>query len=245
MSDKLYYLNCSFWIKEIVKLLLFSYLAGMLFFDSLVGVFVVLPGMSLICVIDLKNERERQRRQLTQEFKNAVVCMAGNLGAGYSMDNAFILGIEESIAGLDGRGVLIRRLPAIKNALSCNVSLSVILSDFAYESKIADIMEIASLIGVSKNYGGNVSYLIRQYANNVSKQQTTIREIETLISAKKMEGMCMIVAPFAIVAYMRLTNKEYMQVLYDGTIGRIVMMFAYVMVLASILITQKIIRIEV
>ena len=70
-------------------------------------------------------------------------------------------------------------------------------------------------------------------------------EIETVISAKKLEGKIMLLMPFLIVLYMKLTNKGYMNVIYESTLGNAVMIVSLIIVLAAGMVIDKTVKIEV
>ena len=87
--------------------------------------------------------------------------------------------------------------------------------------------------------------LIKQTAINFSEKHQVEMEIKTMISAKKLEGRIMLIAPLAIVLYMRMTNGEYMRILYETGMGRMVMTICFGIVVVAGMLIEKIINIEV
>ena len=117
--------------------------------------------------------------------------------------------------------------------------------DLATRSGVDDIKDFAKLISTTKIYGGNMVAVIRQTVTNLSEKYMVEEEIETVISAKKLEGKIMLLMPFLIVLYMKLTNKEYMNVIYESTLGNVLMTTGLIIVLAAGLAIDKIVKIEV
>lgn len=71
------------------------------------------------------------------------------------------------------------------------------------------------------------------------------REINTILSAKKLEFKVMCVIPLGIVAYMRVSFPEFMGVLYGNAAGIFFMSLCLLVYLTAIRLGQKIITIEV
>lgn len=244
MSLRFYRLKAGFIVMEVLKLALISILIAYTFFDVLIAAAFIFPLLYFVFISDMKKEIARQREQLWNDYKNAVVAMAGNLGAGYSLENAFIMGLSE-VACSESADVLEQYVNEIKNSLACNVPLENILGQFSAATGIDDIKEFSELIIASRRYGGNIVHIARRYAASVSDRQRLQKEIETMTASKRLEGRLMMIAPFVVVIYMRFTNAEYMFMLYHTLFGRCLMVLCLLATAAAVFITNKIIRIEV
>lgn len=245
MNSDFYKISKLFIVKEIIKVISLVFVTGYLFFDSMIAGLFTIPFMSFVAVGDLKKERIRLRKELSDDYKNAVVAMTGNLGAGYSVEKALVMGFIDVAKQKKKNSLLGDCAIEINNSLACNVALDKVLDDFADKSEIEDIKSFSELIVASKRYGGNIAYIARRYARNISDRQSLQLEIDTMISAKRMEGRIMIMAPFAIILYMRLTNPGYMTVLYNTGFGRVVMFISLLVILIAAFAIEKIMKIEV
>ena len=81
--------------------------------------------------------------------------------------------------------------------------------------------------------------------SQIQEKEELNQEIETVISAKKMEFLVMAVIPFGMIAYMMLSFPEFMEVLYQGVPGRAVMTGCLVLYLAAFGTGFRMIQIEV
>ena len=61
---------------------------------------------------------------------------------------------------------------------------------------------------------------------------------------KKLEGKIMLVAPFAIVAYMRLTNPGYLDLLYNTIFGHFVMGITLIIIVLLGIWMNRILKIK-
>lgn len=71
-------------------------------------------------------------------------------------------------------------------------------------------------------------------------------DIRVLVSQKKFESKIMAVAPLGILLFLRMSSPDYVEPLYgfDGA-GPVVMTFALACVAVSLIISQKIMKIDV
>ena len=100
-------------------------------------------------------------------------------------------------------------------------------------------------MATAKKYGGNINTLINKTKKKLNHKLMVEKEIETMIAAKKLEGHIMLLMPFGIVFYMRVTNGDYIDLLYENTMGVVVVTVALLVVLVCGLLINKITRIEV
>ncbi|MEG0107764.1 MAG: type II secretion system protein F, partial [Lachnospiraceae bacterium] len=71
------------------------------------------------------------------------------------------------------------------------------------------------------------------------------REIETIMSAKKLEFQVMSFIPFGILGYMRLSFPEFMNILYGNILGIVIMTGSLIAYGGAYLLGRKIVEIEV
>lgn len=70
-------------------------------------------------------------------------------------------------------------------------------------------------------------------------------EIETIVSSRKFEQLIMYLMPFVIFIYIDLTQHGFFSPLYHNITGIIVSTFCLIIYMCSILISKKILEIEV
>ena len=54
---------------------------------------------------------------------------------------------------------------------------------------------------------------------SVYEKMEVEEEIETLITAKKLEERIMMVMPYGIIFYLRVTNGEFLEILYHNALA--------------------------
>ena len=117
-----------------------------------------------------------------------------------------------------------------------NLTLEQLLREFGEKSGVYQIQEFASVFGIAKRSGGNVSEVIRITVETIHTKVYLQEEISTQLSGKRMECNIMRLMPFFILWYIESSNHGYFDFLYHNITGICIMtgclavyLFAYVM----------------
>ena len=71
------------------------------------------------------------------------------------------------------------------------------------------------------------------------------KEIDVLISSKRLEAGIMNVVPFFIIFYISITSNGFFDPLYHNVVGVILMTICMVVYFAAYLLSQKIVNITI
>lgn len=221
-----------------------SAVVSLLFYDTWWGMLSVFAFFPVVWKQAENRYMNRRRSRMKMEFRETIILLSGNLEAGYSLENA----MEETCRMIsDGRmsyPIMHKELCRIVNGIACGQSVENLFFEFAERSGVQEILDFAGLLRVAKHFGGNMNRFIRQTATNFADNAMVETEIDTLVSAKRLEGYIMLAVPFAILVYLRLLNPEYVQPLYT-TGGHVVMTICLFVIGAAAVWIEKIVRIEV
>lgn len=223
----------------------FMAMVSWLFYDSVAAWILLMPFVFL----SLKDKRmaacRKRKRKLEIEFREVILSVSSNLQAGYSVENAFQEACRD-ITLLYGReSVMAGELKLIFRKLSNNEQLESALANLAERSGVRDIREFADIFQIAKKGGGDMRGIIANTADIISGKQETRREIETVVSEKKLEQQIMRYIPFFLIFYISLTTRGYFEGLYHNIFGWILMTGALVVYAAACRISDKILEIEI
>lgn len=205
----------------------------------------LLPVFFLFLKQKKKDLAEKRKRELGEQFKDAVLSVSANQKAGYSVENAFKEAYRDMAALYGGESLIGRELYTIGRGLENNVVLEKLLYDFGYRSHIQDIMQFAEVFLIAKRNGGNMTEILSETANTIEQKIALDKEIEVLLSSRKMEQKIMNVIPFFIIFYISLTSGGFFDVLYHNPAGILIMTACLAVYLAAYFISGKIVAIEV
>ncbi len=193
------------------------------FYQSFWAVLPLLPvGAVFFCRLR-RRKGERKREELTEQFRECILAVSTLLGAGYSVENAF-MECEQDMELMYGRDALIcEELKVVRRGLNINVSLEELLTDFGERSGCEEVVQFAEVFSIAKRSGGNLAEIIKASAELISRKAELKKEVDTLLSGKKMELTIMKLMPFVILVYIGSANPGYFDILYGNLYGVLIM----------------------
>ncbi len=181
------------------------------------------PPMSLAGWLYLQRSRHHRRRrrdrQLLVQFKECIQAVAASMRAGYAVENAFLDSIAD-IRSMFGEGCAMEReLRQLRQGLSNNVTLETLLKEMGQRSGLEEMREFAEVFAIAKRNGGSIPVMIDAASCSISRRLEVEEEMETLLSARRLEQRVMNAMPFLIVWYVETGNPGYFDMLYGNPAG--------------------------
>lgn len=210
---------------------------------------LALPFLIPVFLLHQREKRnfllKKRQKEVAGQFKDAILSVSANQKAGYSVENAFRQAYGDMVM-LYGKGSIIcRELYAIIAGLKNNVVLEQLLYDFGKRSGLEDIMEFAEVFAAAKRSGGNLTEVIERSAAVIEGKVETEKEIQVVISARRMEQRVMNAVPFGILLYISIVSKGFFHVLYKNAIGIAIMTACLAVYLGAVILSNRIVDIEV
>ena len=202
------------------------------------------PAAAFYMRIRKKTLMEKRRWELTIQFKDAMESLVSAWSAGYSLENAVREAEKELVLMYHQGDLIIREFAYMSHQISLKVSVEALMKDLGRRSGVEDIVVFSEILTTAKRTGGNLVEVMRRTAGNISEKIEMKREIETLISGKKMEANCMTAIPLLMIVYLRVCSPGFLEPLYHNMMGIIVMTGALLVYACSFLWGQKIMKIE-
>lgn len=187
----------------------------------------------------------RQQHILCLEFKDSIQCAAASMAAGYSIENAFREAYAEMKLQYGPDALMTEELRYINSCLSLNIPLEHLLYDFANRSGLEDVRSFCEVFVFAKRSGGDFIQIIRMTAARISEKTELSQAIQTEISGKKMEQKVMNIMPLMILLYVDVSFGGYLDGLYHNIFGILIMTICLAVYLASYLLSEKIMNIQV
>lgn len=210
------------------------------FYRSLWAVLPLLPVGVVFYRKIRRNKGDREQEELAMQFRECILAVGALLGAGYSVENGF-LECEQDMSLMYGKDSLIcRELRVVRRGLHINISLEELLTDLGVRSGCEEIIQFAEVFSIAKRSGGNLAEIIRSSADLIGRRAELKREVDTLLSGKKMELNIMELMPFAILAYIGAANPGYFDIFYSNMYGRLIMTGCLVGYLGAYLLGENV-----
>ncbi len=180
-----------------------------------------------------------------QQFKEAIQSLSAALNVGYSVENA----MRETVRDLQGiyrtEDLILKEFALMIRQLQMNMPVETVLKEFAARTGDEDVQTFVTVFAMAKRSGGDSMEIIRNVARQMSEKIDVEREIDTLMSAKKLELKIMTAIPFAMMGYLKISFPEFLDVLYGNTAGIIIMSVCLVIYLVSYEWGRRMVEIEV
>lgn len=214
------------------------------FYRSLVAVIFLLPLLYPICRRQKRRAEQRRKKEMTEQFKEAMNSILTSLKAGYSPENAFRECYPEMIFLYGKRSVICRELLRIAKGLDNNMALEKLLEEMGERSRIPDVQEFAQIFAIAKRNGGNMAEILGRTIALLQERMEIEKEIDVMISARKMEQRIMDAVPFLIVFYVGASSEGFFDVLYHNPTGIAVMSGCLAVYLAAFVMAERIAQIS-
>lgn len=187
----------------------------------------------------------KKQREFRGQFRDALETLASALSVGYSMENAVKEVGREMQVMYPAKALIVREFIYMSRQLNINMTAEQVWKELARRTQLEEVQSFVTVFTLAKRNGGDSIAIIRSAVRQIGDKMDVEREINTILSAKKLEFKVMCVIPLGIVAYMRVSFPEFMGVLYGNAAGIFLMSLCLLVYLTAIRLGQKIITIEV
>lgn len=216
-----------------------------LFYDRLWPCILFAPGIIPVFKMVSGKFCERRKKKINAEFKEFLVSLSANMAVGYSLESAFAPVYQELDGIYQGKSFIQGELLMIKRGVDMSADVAVLFMDFAERTGVSDIKEFAEIVMVSRKTGGNLIHMMKRMVANMEGRLEVEDEIDTMITSKRFEHNIMSVMPFAIVLYLRVCNKGYMDALYGNALGAVLMTVCLMIIIMAVIWGYRIVDIDV
>ncbi|MDE6881771.1 MAG: hypothetical protein K2P48_01495 [Lachnospiraceae bacterium] len=218
---------------------------GYFFYRSWIACLGLIPLLFLF----LKNKKlelaKRRRQELGMQFKDMILSVAANQRAGYSIENAFRESYRDMEMLYGAKGLICVEIKHIMVGLDNNMVLEKLLYELGRRSHEPDIMQFADVFHIAKRSGGNMTDILAKTASVIEQKMETDREIQLMVSGRKLEQKIMNAVPFLILFYVSSTSRGFFDVLYHNLAGIVVMTVCLGVYGAAYRLSGRIVEIEV
>lgn len=242
---KSYYFSIQELMRFVVEGCLILGMVSFLFYDSVVA-FLILLFPFLYFYLSKKQQMlcEKRKQTLNSQFREVILAVSSHLQAGFSIENAFYEAYRD-IKMLYGKDSLMAgELSWLLRRVDNNELLEQVLSELAERSGLEDISEFAGIFAIAKRGGGDIRSIIMRSASIIGDKMEVRREIETMISEKKLEQRIMQCMPFFLIGYLSLTSPGFLDSLYHNLFGILLMTGCLVVYVFACYLSEKILEID-
>ena len=182
---------------------------------------------------------------LAQQFKEAMVILAASLSAGYAVENAMAVSLEELRLLYGEQGLIVREFSGMVQQIRTNRNVEQVLAEFAGRSGLEDVQNLAEVLGIGKRTGGDLGSIMRHTAEVIRDKMQVKEEIITLTTSRQFEQRIMNMIPFFIIVYVEGSSPGFFDQMYCPGLGRGLMTMCLILYLTAFWLSERILDIEV
>lgn len=225
----------------ILVIIMFSYL----FYGSVLCAILLSPYL-IWYLKSWKTEFIKKKKQIFKvQFKEAAQSLAAALNVGYSVENAMRETLKDLQMLYKKDEQILGEFRYMIRQLDMNITVETALKQFAARVRDEDVQTFVTVFVMAKRSGGDMIAIIRDAVRQMGEKTDVERDIETIISAKKLEFRVMTAIPFGMICYMKLSFPKFMNVLYGNPVGVVIMTICLFLYLGAYELGKRIVEIEV
>ncbi|TDF99854.1 pilus assembly protein TadB [Paenibacillus piri] len=218
---------------------------GFIFYNHWFGALVLSAAGLYYPVIRRKQLIRKRRNQLQLQFKQALASISSALGAGKSVEIAFLEALSDlRLLYPDPQALIVKELETINRRLENGETIETALNDLSGRSGLDDIQQFTEVFVICKRTGGNLVQVMRRTASIIQEKLDIQQDIQVMLAQKRFESKILAFAPLVVIAVLSFSSPDYMEPMYKGA-GRLIMSVSLLILAGCYMVTQLIMNIKV
>ncbi|MCR5830055.1 MAG: type II secretion system F family protein [Lachnospiraceae bacterium] len=229
----------------VLKGILFAIVTAILFYDNILTALFFLPFGHLYIKVSKAGIVEKKKFDLSQDFSEAIACLAGVLEGGISIENAIMQTYRDMEMTHGKDSMMMKELRFIGSQTANNIRIEEAFLGLANRTDLEDIRSFADVFATAKRTGGNIISIIRETSNIIRTKNEVARELRTVMASKKFESDIMRIIPYLMLIYLRISSPDMLSMLYGNIKGFLFMSLMLTAYIAMSFLAGKIVRIRI
>lgn len=216
-----------------------------LFYANAWAIVLLMPLGIYLFQYFMKQVVQKERQKFEKQFQNALQSLQAQLNVGYSMENAIKEVYKDLLVMYEKDDRIVQEFTYMVRQLNLNITAEQAWKEFSSRVQLPEVDSFVTVFILSKRSGGDSVAIIQNAIRQLGDKADVKREIETVITGKKLEFYVMTFIPFGMIMYMRLSFPEFMAALYGTLRGFLFMSICLLVYLAAWMLGCHIVEIEV
>ena len=187
----------------------------------------------------VKRLKKRRIRRFEEQFPEAIDLLGRSIRAGHAFPTGLKVVAEESP---DPMGTEFRQ---IFEEQKFGLPLEDSLLGLGDRVDLVDVRIFITAILIQREVGGNLAEILDNIAYTIRERFTLQRQIRVFTAQGRLTGYILAAMPILLGLAITALNPDYMQILFDESIGRALLAAAAILQFIGFLIIRRIIDIEI
>jgi tight adherence protein B len=210
------------------------------------GFLVAGPVLGLLAVVAvpfgakllLRLKSSRRQSAFADQLDDSLQLMASSLRAGHSLLRAVDAVSQEAASPTSDE------FARIVNETRVGRDLDDALDDVAQRMGSDDFTWVAQAIAIHREVGGNLAEVLDTVGHTIRERNAIRRQVKALSAEGKLSAVVLMGLPFAIIAFISMTNPSYLAKFTESFMGYCMLAVASGMMLVGGLWLRSTVRIK-
>lgn len=221
-------------VGSFLAFVVFKFVLGSLLVGIVVALVIPFAVRSL-----LRRKLARQRRLFAEQLPDNLQVLASALRAGHSFIGALSVVVND--APEPARSEFQRVVADEQLGVPIDEALHVVVQRM--DSR--ELEQVALVGALQRETGGNTAEVLDQVTDTIRERFELRRTVQTLTAQGRMSRWVLTLLPIFLLLAITLINPGYMQVMYDSTVGKALLIVSGISVTAGSFVIKRIVNIKV
>lgn len=187
----------------------------------------------------LKIKIDQRKKAFNDQLGDTIVLIANALRTGYSFMQAVAMVSREMPKPIG------EEFARVLKEMNLGVTTEDALNNMAKRVNSDDLDLVITAVLIQRQVGGNLAVVLDSIANTIRERIKIKGHIKTLTAQGKISGLIIGALPIAIGSVIYVLNPEYVKILFEDPMGRMMLVVGVVSQIIGILVIRKIINIDI
>lgn len=228
------------------RLLMFSFMAGMLGALAASVVTILIPVMILaglgtasIPFVHVYWRRKKRFDAFLEHLPDALDLMSRALSAGHAFSEAL------HMVSMEMPEPIATEFRKAYEEQNLGLSVKLALDNLTQRMPLLDLKLCVTAILIQRETGGNLAEILEKVSYTIRERFRILGDLKTLTTSSRMSAWLLCALPIAVALLVTVLNPEYMSVLWKDPRGHYLIAAALTMQITGMLIVRKILRIKI
>jgi tight adherence protein B len=204
----------------------------------LFGLIIVALVLIIVPLLWLDSKGDARRKAFNDQVPNTLMLLAGSLKAGQALEQAL------NVAAMESPQPTQAEFQRVTAQLRLGVAPEDGLGHLADRMRSEAFGWAVMSTVIQRQVGGNLAEIYESTAHTLRERAKLRREIETLTAEGRISAIILVILPFVVGIMVGIINGGYLTPLLNTTMGNIMLVLAFVLMVIGILWMRSIVRVD-
>jgi tight adherence protein B len=200
---------------------------------AVAGLAATLPYMYV------RRRKTKRMHAFEEHFPEAIDLLGRAIRAGHAFSTGLQMVADEAPQPI---GMEFRR---VFEEQKFGLSLEDSLLALADRIELLDMRIFVTAVLIQREVGGNLAEILDKIAHTIRERFTIERQVRVYTAQGRFTGYLLAALPLGVGFLIYMLNREYMTILWERPVGRLLISIAFVLQVIGFFIIRKIINIKV